>query len=35
MKGGGEAARLRAHASQFTWERCIDGYIAYYLDILG
>lgn len=29
------ADRLRAHASQFTWDRSITGYIAYYLDILN
>lgn len=28
------ADRLRAHASQFIWDRCIDAYIQYYLDIL-
>lgn len=27
--------RLRAHAARFTWDKCIDGYIAYYLDILN
>ena len=29
------ADRLREHAARFTWQQCIDGYIAYYLDILS
>lgn len=29
------ADRLREHAARFTWQQCIDGYIAYYLDILA
>lgn len=29
------AALLRQQASQFTWDKCVQGYINYYLDILS
>lgn len=29
------AARLIRRAESFTWEKCVDGYVDYYLDLLG
>lgn len=31
----GRADQLRRHVSRFTWEKCCDMYIRYYLDILN
>ncbi len=29
------AARLTDRAENFTWDKCVDGYVDYYLDLLG
>lgn len=31
----GASARIRAWAQRFDWEKCVDEYVAYYLEILG